>query len=82
MTVSHAADLTPASGLTIEAWVRPSVLSGWRTVVAKERPSVPAYGLYANGNGNRPAARLFTTADLVSSGTVGTAGRQRGAIWR
>ena len=44
VTVSHAADLTPTSGLTIEAWVRPTSLSSWRSVVAKERPSIPAYG--------------------------------------
>ncbi len=68
VTVANAADLTPAAGLTVEAWVRPSTLSTWRSVVTKERPSAPTYALYANNNLNRPTGRLFTTSDILSSG--------------
>ena len=68
VTVANAADLTPTAGLTVEAWVRPTTLSTWRSVVTKERPSAPTYALYANNNLNRPTGRLFTTSDILSSG--------------
>ena len=68
VTVGNAADLTPTAGLTVEAWVRPSSLSTWRSVLTKERPSAPTYALYANNNLNRPTGRLFTTTDVLSSG--------------
>ena len=69
MTVANAADLTPANGLTISAWVRPSVLSTWRTVMMKERPSVPSYALYANSDLNRPAGRRLGSSDVLTSGS-------------
>ena len=43
---SNTLDLTRAS--TIEAWVRPTALSGWATVVLKERTGGMVYSLYAN----------------------------------
>src|SRR5688572_21747676 len=57
---SAALDLT--TGMTIEAWVRPTVGSNWRTIVMKERPGHMAYGLYSNTSGNRPAVELSTSA--------------------
>jgi hypothetical protein len=69
VTVTNAADLTPANGLTISAWVRPAALSTWRTVLMKERPSVPAYALYANSDLNRPAGRLLGASDVLASGS-------------
>jgi uncharacterized repeat protein (TIGR03803 family) len=49
VTVADAADLDLRNALTIEAWVNPSALSGWRTVVIKERNnSSQAYALYAS----------------------------------
>ena len=69
VTVANAADLAPANGLTISAWVRPSVLSTWRTVMMKERPSVPSYALYANSDLNRPAGRRLGSSDVLTSGS-------------
>jgi hypothetical protein len=61
--------LTPNAAMTISAWVRPSALSTWRPVVAKERSTIPSYGLYASGSSpqGRPTARIFTTSDLTTS---------------
>ena len=55
VSVADAADLDVSTGLTMEAWVRPTTLSGWRTVVLKEAPGALAYALYAHDNAPRPA---------------------------
>jgi hypothetical protein len=50
---SNSLDLTNA--LTLEAWVYPTTLSGWRTALMKERPGGLAYALYAHDDLPRPA---------------------------
>jgi hypothetical protein len=49
-TANSAIDLT--NGMTIEAWVRPTSMSGWETVVMKERGATGSgllsYALYAH----------------------------------
>ena len=62
VTVANAADLSPTAALTVAAWVRPTSLSSWRSIVTKERPSVPAYALYANNNAE-PARRAAVHYD-------------------
>ena len=51
---SPSLDLTAA--MTLEAWVYPTTLSGWRTVILKETSGGLAYSLYAHDNAPRPAA--------------------------
>ena len=60
VSVADAADLDFSTGMTVEAWVRPTALSGWRTVVLKEAPGGLAYTLYAHDNAPRPAGTLNT----------------------
>ena len=60
VSVADAADLDLTTGLTLEAWVRPTTLSGWRTVAIKEAPGGLAYALYAHDNAPRPAGTLNT----------------------
>src|SRR2546428_9317361 len=52
VTVLDGAAGTPldlTTGMTIEAWVNPSTVNGWNTVVLKERgTNALSYGLYAN----------------------------------
>ena len=55
VTVNDAAALD-ATRVTIEAWVRPTAVSGWRSVVLKESPSGLAYALYSYDNAPRPSA--------------------------
>ena len=54
---SAALDLT--TGMTLEAWVRPSVTGGWRTGVMKEQAGDLVYGLYVNTSSNRPSVDAF-----------------------
>ncbi|HLC42882.1 MAG TPA: LamG-like jellyroll fold domain-containing protein [Methylomirabilota bacterium] len=61
VTVNDANLLDLSNGMTLEAWVRPTTLSGWRTVILKERPSGLAYALYANTSANRPNSELETS---------------------
>jgi hypothetical protein len=55
VSIADAPSLDLTTGLTIEAWVKPAALSGWRTVIMKERPGGLAYALYAHDDAPRPA---------------------------
>ena len=57
--------------MTLEAWVYPTTLSGWRTVILKEISGRLSYGLYAYDNAPRPAAYINTGgSDLSALGTA------------
>jgi hypothetical protein len=59
VVVADANSLDLTTGMTLEAWVRPTAAGGvWRTVVAKNAPGTIAYNLYANRNTNRPAIEV------------------------
>ena len=50
VTINDSASLALTSGMTLEAWVYPTVnMSQWATVVWKGRPDGGLYELYANG---------------------------------
>lgn len=53
---SNSLDLT--NRMTLEAWVRPTATSGWRTVLLKENGGELAYGMYARESTNRPSGWL------------------------
>jgi hypothetical protein len=69
VTDTAASKLDLTTGLTLEAWVNPAVVSGWETVVMKERGSAGegllAYAMYARDGAPR------------SGGTAGPAGYLR-----
>jgi hypothetical protein len=68
---TNALDLT--SGMTLEAWVRPTAIgSAWRSVLLKEQPGDLIYSLYAGDSAGRAATHIFTTADRGISGTAAT----------
>ena len=81
VTVNDSASLDLVSGMTLEAWVRPTVLpTNFRSVVVKERATNSlAYQLAAGSNSsNRPANRVY------AQGAVRTlfGGSQLGAgVW-
>jgi hypothetical protein len=63
VTVADSRSLDLTTGMTLEAWVRPTALGRtWRTVLVKEQPGQLAYALYA-GTGTRPSGHVFTTRD-------------------
>jgi fibronectin type 3 domain-containing protein len=56
---SNSLDLT--TGMTIEAWLKPSISGGinWQTAVVKEQPGNLVYGMYANTSQGRPEAEVY-----------------------
>jgi VCBS repeat-containing protein len=48
VTVADANDLDFITSMTLEAYVKPSTLSDWRTVMLKEGPEGLVYGLYSS----------------------------------
>jgi hypothetical protein len=56
ITVPDSSSLDLTTGMTIETWIRPTALGGYRTAVIKETPTYLAYALYASTtSSNRPA---------------------------
>jgi hypothetical protein len=66
---SNALDL--ASRFTLAAWVNPSILTGWRTVLMKESADGLAYALYANDNAPKPASYARIAGEGASRTTSG-----------
>ena len=64
VSVPDAPSLDLTNGMTLEAWVNPSQVSAWRTLIMKESAISPiprngwsvltAYGMYANTDTSRP----------------------------
>jgi hypothetical protein len=71
VSIADAADLDLTNAMTLEAWVRPSALSGWNTVMMKEGSATTlAYGLYANDQSPWPAVTVrIGTDDRSAIGT-------------
>ena len=55
VTVADTNALDLAGAMTLEAWLRPSTLSGWRTALLRGFGAF-AYALYAHDNSPRPAS--------------------------
>lgn len=70
VTVADSASLDLATGMTIEAWVKPTNwMSGWETVVLKERGAgALAYALYAHDGAPSPGGYA------VPAGTINLGG--------
>jgi hypothetical protein len=48
VTVNGSASLDLMTGMTLEAWIYPTAVSGWTTALLKEQTGGLAYALYAN----------------------------------
>ncbi len=73
VTIADAASLDLTTGMTLEAWVRPTALSGWRTVAMKEVSGGLVYALYAHDNAPKPAVYARIAGKSLSDTTSGTA---------
>ena len=60
LTVADAPELDLTTGATLEAWVRPTSASGWKTVALKENSATLAYALYSSASGGLPMAIVLT----------------------
>jgi hypothetical protein len=70
VTVPDAASLD-STRVTVEAWVYPTMLSGWRTAVLKEQAGGLVYGLYAHDNVPNPAMTIaMSGVDQSASGAA------------
>jgi hypothetical protein len=69
VTVPDSASLDLTTGMTLEAWVNPTALTGWRTAVLKETAGDLAYALYAS-DGTRPVGIAYAATKAYSSGTA------------
>jgi hypothetical protein len=70
--VTDSVSLELSTGMTLEAWVNPSVAAGWNTVLLKEAGAGMSYELYSNNDVNRPAA-YFTVPSGAIRAVTGTA---------
>ena len=71
VTIADSSSLRLTNGMTLEAWVQPSAISGWRTILLKEDTAELAYSLYANGGNDRPGTVIHLASG--SQVAVGTA---------
>jgi chitodextrinase len=69
VTVADAPELDLSSSLTVEAWVRPSALGFWKTVVMKEQPGNLSYGLFADSDSAQPAGNLHSGSQQIVRGS-------------
>ena len=66
--VPDAASLDLSAAMTLEAWVRPTSNSGWRTALIKERGTTDlVYGLYSS-SGAAPNTENVTNVKNVATG--------------
>jgi RHS repeat-associated protein len=73
VTVNGSGSLELTTGMTMEAWVRPSNLVGWACAVLKESTDDLAYGLYVNDNLDQPGVWIgseFGTASVAGAAQV------------
>ncbi|MFP5365198.1 MAG: DUF4082 domain-containing protein [Thermoleophilia bacterium] len=68
-TVPDSASLQLSTGMTLEAWVRPTAVTDWRTVVFKEAGGGLAYALYSNDDQDHPSTRVNLSGDTGAAGT-------------
>ena len=57
--------------MTIEAWVKPTTVGGFRTVIVKERPGDLVYGLYAAPTRAGRSRRSTVGGARLRDGTAG-----------
>jgi hypothetical protein len=64
VTINDASSLHLTTGMTLEAWVKPTAAAAnWTAVMIKERPSGLAYGLYAADGADQPPAGYIDTSN-------------------
>jgi hypothetical protein len=73
VTVADSASLHLTTGMTIDAWVRPTRANDWSTVALKERPSGLSYALYASDSASHAAGYINSGGDLAAPASAATA---------
>ena len=68
-TCPRTPSLHLGSAMTLEAWVRPTATTNWRSVIFKEADGGLAYGLYANTDQDVPHVHVGNGGDWGADGT-------------
>jgi hypothetical protein len=69
VTIADTNLLDLTTGMTLEAWVRPTLVSNWRTVLLKERAGGLLYSLYSSNDAGRPSSWIRRSgSDLETTG--------------
>jgi hypothetical protein len=72
VTVPDAASLDLSTGMTLEAWAKPSALgAAWRGVLFKEQPGGMVYSLYANEGTGHPVGQVNIGGEQNALGSTG-----------
>ena len=71
VTIADKASLDLTTGMTLEAWVRPTANSTWRTVVTKETSGNLTYGLFSNSDTPQPSAIVSIGSNPIQDITRG-----------
>src|SRR4051812_19649231 len=70
INIPDATSLHLTTGMTLEAWVKPSTLSSWNAILIKEKTAGLVYGLYANSDTNRPSGHVYITQEVDTRGSA------------
>jgi concanavalin A-like lectin/glucanase superfamily protein len=73
VTVTDAATLDLTTGMTLEAWLHPTALSGWRSAIMKETTTGLAYALYASDGAVPTGSMSRAGVDYHAQGTAALA---------
>ena len=72
VTVTDKPSLDLSTGMTLEAWIRSSSNSTWRTVVTKETSGNLTYGLFSNSDSPQPSGIVSIGSSPIQDITRGT----------
>ncbi len=61
VTVNDSNTLDLTNAMTLEAWIKPTTLNGWNSILLKEQADNLSYAMYANTDGNVPSGEIFST---------------------
>jgi hypothetical protein len=73
VTIPDANSLDLTTGMTLEAWVKPSTPDGFKTIILKERSGGLAYSMYAANDTDGPPAAFLnfgSSSDQTVSGSA------------
>jgi len=66
--IADHAELDLTTAMTLQAWVRPTSVGNWRTVVFKEQASHMTYALYAATDSGRPTGQAYVGGERDARG--------------
>jgi chitodextrinase len=65
---SNSLDLT--TGMTLEAWVKPTVSTGYKNVIFKTQPGHEVYAMYVTNGANKPTGHVNIGGEKTAQGTA------------